>query len=47
MRSSAIQEFNEHLVRQLESRIPPLVPLSINHNLSHENKLLQAVDLFA
>ncbi len=47
MRSSAIQEFNDHLVRQLESRIPPLVPLSINHSLSHENKLLQAVDLFA
>jgi hypothetical protein len=31
----------------LESRIPPLVPLSINHSPSHENKLLQAVDLFA
>jgi len=31
----------------LEARIPPLVPLSINHSLSHENKLLQAVDLFA
>jgi len=45
--SSAIQEFNEHLVKQLESRIPPLVPLSINHHFSHENKLLQAVDLFA
>jgi hypothetical protein len=45
--SSAIQEFNDYLMKQLESRIPPLVPLSINHHFSHENKLLQAVDLFA
>jgi hypothetical protein len=46
-RGSTVQEFNEHLVKQLESRIPPLVPLSINHSFSHEIKLLQAVDLFA
>jgi hypothetical protein len=47
MRSSIIQEFNEQLIKQLESHIPPNVPVSINHSFSHEDKLLQAVDLFA
>lgn len=47
VRGSTILAFNEHLVKQLESRIPPLVPVSINHSFSHEIKLLQAVDLFA
>lgn len=47
MRSAAIAEFNTHLIQQLQSRIPPLVPLSINHGFSHENKMLQATDLFA
>ena len=47
VRSSTIQEFNDRLVKQLESRIPPLVPVSINHSASHEIKLLQAVDLLA
>jgi len=47
MRSSVIQEFNEQLIKQLESHIPPNVPISINHSFSHEDRLLQAVDLFA
>lgn len=47
MGNKAIREFNDLLFRQLESRIPPHVPVMINHNYSHENKLLQAVDFFA
>ena len=42
-----IREFDEYLFTHLESSIPPQVSLLINHNYSHENKLLQAVDLFA
>lgn len=42
-----IREFDASLFNQLEARIPPQVPLVIKHNYSHENKLLQAVDLFA
>jgi hypothetical protein len=42
-----IREFDAYLLQQLESRIPPEVPFIINHNYSHDNKLLQAVDLFA
>ncbi len=41
------REFNEYLFEQSEVRIPPHVPFSIYHGASHENKLLQAVDLFA
>ncbi|MCI0691645.1 DUF3800 domain-containing protein [candidate division KSB1 bacterium] len=47
MDKPAIQEFNEYLIKHLELRIPPQVPLAIYHDLSHENKPLQAVDLFA
>jgi len=47
MSKPAIREFNKYLFRQLELRIPPHVPLAIYHDLSHENKPLQAVDLFA
>jgi len=42
-----IREFDTSLFNQLEARIPPQVPLIIHHYYSHENKLLQAVDLFA
>jgi len=42
-----IREFNQFLPKQLETRIPPEVPLRIYHDRSHENKPLQAVDLFA
>lgn len=47
MGSVRIREFNDHLFKQLETRIPPHVPLSINHHYSHEDKPLQAVDQFA
>ncbi|MGH7451091.1 MAG: DUF3800 domain-containing protein [bacterium] len=46
MRSAAIQEFNAHAIEQLESHVPPRVLLTINHGFSHEDKLLQAIDLF-
>ena len=42
-----IREFDTYLLNQLEARIPPQVPLIIQHYDSQENKLLQAVDLFA
>jgi hypothetical protein len=42
-----IREFDAYLLNQLEARIPPQVPLIIQHYDSQENKLLQAVDLFA
>jgi len=42
-----IQDFNEYILREFETRVPPHVPRVINHNYSHENKLLQAVDFFA
>ena len=42
-----IREFDAYLLNQLESRILPQVPLVVNHDYSHENKLLQAVDMFA
>jgi hypothetical protein len=46
-RKLAIREFNAYMLKQLEVRIPPQVPLDIHHDSSHENKPLQAVDLFA
>lgn len=42
-----IHEFNTYLLNQVEARIPPQIPLNIYHDYSHENKPLQAVDLFA
>ena len=42
-----IKEFNDYLIRQLEGKIDPNVPLDIDHHLSHEDLLLQAVDLFS
>ncbi|MEK7726780.1 MAG: DUF3800 domain-containing protein [candidate division KSB1 bacterium] len=47
MGGSARREFNEYLFEQSAARIPPHVPFSIYHDLSHENRPLQAVDLFA
>lgn len=47
MGGQARREFNEYLFEQSEVRIPPHVPFSIYHDYSHENKPLQAVDLFA
>lgn len=41
-----IGDFNAYIVRQLEGRIDPKVPLDIYHHSSHENLGLQAADLF-
>src|SRR5207302_10715948 len=42
-----IREFNSYLVRQLEGRIDPKVPLDLYHHKSSANLGLQAADLFA
>lgn len=42
-----IREFNDYVVRQLQGRLNPKVPLHINHALSHAEPALQAADLFA
>lgn len=42
-----IKEFNAYIVRQLEGRIDPKVPLDIYHHASVENLGLQAADLFS
>jgi hypothetical protein len=42
-----VREFNSYIIRQLESRIDPRIPLDIYHHLSHENKGLQAADIFS
>jgi len=39
-------EFNNYIIRYIKSKIDPKIPISIDHLLSHEEKLLQAVDLF-
>lgn len=41
-----IGDFNAYMVRQLEGRIDPKVPVDIYHHSSHENLGLQAADLF-
>lgn len=47
MSGATIREFNEAIRLQLESQIPPHVPIFIDHLSSHETRLLQAVDLFS
>lgn len=42
-----IKEFNGYLVQQLRGKIDPLIPLDISHHSSHDDLLLQAVDLFS
>lgn len=44
---ASVQEFNKSLRLQLEERIPPHVPLYIDHRDSSATRPLQAVDLFA
>jgi hypothetical protein len=39
-------EFNEHLQRQIQERIPPNIPIFIRHMASEESKGIQAADLF-
>ncbi|MDZ7359690.1 MAG: DUF3800 domain-containing protein [candidate division KSB1 bacterium] len=46
-RGASVQEFNKSLRLQLEERIPPQIPLFIDHRDSSATRLLQAVDLFA
>ena len=41
-----IKEFNSYIIRQLQGRLDPKVPLDIYHRLSHEASGLQAVDMF-
>jgi len=43
----ALREFNELLRLQIQSQIPPQVPLFIDHENSNKIKSLQAVDLFS
>ena len=47
MGSAEIRGFNELLRNQVETWIRPSVSLSIYHDYSHENKPIQAVDLFS
>jgi len=42
-----IREFNEYLERNLIGRVDPRIPIDIDHHLSHEDKPLQAADLFS
>lgn len=42
-----IGDFNSYIVRQLEGRIDPKVPVDVFHYKSHENLALQAADLFS
>ena len=42
-----IKDFDSYMIRALESRLQPKVPLNIDHLTSHEEAYLQAVDLFA
>jgi len=42
-----IGDFNDYIVKQLEGRINPKVPLDIYHHKSHENLGIQAADLFS
>lgn len=41
-----IKIFNQYIYNHLEAILPLNIPLSINHEHSHENTCLQAVDLF-
>ncbi|MBI4831574.1 MAG: DUF3800 domain-containing protein [Candidatus Lindowbacteria bacterium] len=42
-----ISDFNDYIAMQVSSRLDPRVPLQIAHLYSHEDRLLQAVDMFA
>jgi len=44
---ASVQEFNKSLRLQLEERVPPRVPIYIDHKDSSSTWPLQAVDLFA
>lgn len=42
-----IEDFNDYLIKHLAGKIDPIIPLDIDHHSSHDDLLLQAVDLFA
>lgn len=42
-----IREFNQYLLLQLQGLIPIKIPIEIYHAVSHENKGIQAADLFS
>ncbi|MFH1305176.1 MAG: DUF3800 domain-containing protein [Candidatus Omnitrophota bacterium] len=42
-----IVEFNNYIVRQIQGRIDPKVPLDIEHKTSHEHLGIQMADLFS
>lgn len=42
-----IAEFNTYIIRQLQGRLDPKIPLSIDHVNSEHEPALQATDLFA
>ena len=41
-----IREFNNYVIQQLKGRLNPKIPLNIDHVTSHQEPILQAVDLF-
>jgi hypothetical protein len=41
-----ISDFNRYIMSSIKGRLEPKVPLTITHDLSHQNFGLQAVDLF-
>lgn len=41
-----IVEFNKYIMMQVGSRLDPAVPLDISHLYSHEDRVLQATDMF-
>lgn len=41
-----VYEFNKYILRQIDSKVDPFVPLNISHNDSQNTLGLQAVDLF-
>ncbi len=45
--SAEIADFNRYVVRSLQGRLNPTIPLNINHVASHEEPTLQAADLFS
>lgn len=47
MAKPEIAEFNSYIGRQLEGKLPPNVPLFMEHHHSHDYPGIQAVDLFA
>lgn len=42
-----IADFNSYIIRQIEAKTDPKIPLDIEHALSHESLGLQAADMFA